>query len=215
MGKECLLNNENFYCDNNRLPNTTFAKMNPEALSALIKSDGYKIVAKKGFLLSAHACGLSWGTIEQIVEPYLPKGKMRAYFLSKNPKKVFGYPVSHHVLEQFIKANGYEIVKTQGICAAARASELSRVTVRKIMSQHPPKEPYIRTNWAHRKTGEHNNKRRLSAPIRPKTLERFIKGNGYEIAKIQGMGAAASACGLNICSVAKILNQLPKQKKSK
>lgn len=203
--ENCLLTIDAFGCDNQLLPNATFAKMTPDALKEIIKTEGYKIVKEKGFLRALMNCGLSEPIICRVITPFLPEGKALKQFLL-SPKKKVPYPVNEHALEQFIKTNGYEVVKTRGICAAARASKLSRVTVRRIMAEHPPQEPYIRTNWARRKTGEHSNKRRLSSHIRPKTLERFIKGNGYEIAKTQGMGAAASACGLNICSVAKILH---------
>ena len=208
--KDCLLNIQEFGCDNKRLHAATFAKMKPETLEALIKSDGYGIVNKKRFLRSLYNLGLSWAIIWRTVDPYLPKGKTRAVFFSKRHKKLLETPVNKQFLEQFIRANGYEIVKTHGIVAASKTCGLTSHMVHKILVLHPPKEPYVRGNLVRRKTGEHDNKRRLSAPIKPKTLECFIKANGYEIAKKQGIGAAASACGLHRCTVAKIMNHLSK-----
>lgn len=207
MGKGCLLNLEAFECDRKRLPSATFAKMTPEMLEAFIKTESYEIINKKGFLRALFNCGLSKSTIVRIIVPWLPNEKAQKRFL-KGATKKYLYPISQQALEKFINANGYEIVKTKGICVAARESKLNRVTVRRIMVEHPPKDAYTRTNWARRKTGEHTNKLRLLAPVRAKTLERFFKGNGYEIAMKHGKAVAASACGLDIASISKILHQL-------
>jgi len=200
----CLLTIGAFACDNKRLPTATYAKMTPEMLETLIKSDGCKILKKHGFFRALINCGLTKAEIWGVVNRYLPKGKRKQFFIK--PKKRAKIPsVSQSALEQFTKANGYVLVKTQGVCAAAKTIGLNRSTVGRIMKEHPPKEPYIRTNWARRKTGEHSNKQRLSSSVRRETLEQFLKGNGYWIAKTQGMGAAASVCGLHINSIAKIL----------
>lgn len=136
--------------------------------------------------------------------PALPKEKPK---LHKSKKQYRNKGVRTETLVRFATANGYDIVVKQGICAAAKASGVSFGTVRSIIRQFPPKQPYIRTNFKKRKTGEHNNKKRLSAFIRPSTLKRFKDANGFEIAKTQGMTAAAAASGLHICSVSKILHQ--------
>jgi hypothetical protein len=103
--------------------------MKPEALEDLIKADGYKIVNKKGFLASVSACGLPWGAVCRIIELYCPKdGNCKSICSKKkNPSKS---RVSQKSLERFINANGYEIIKTEGICAAARTSGLSRHVVK-------------------------------------------------------------------------------------
>ncbi len=203
----CLLVIPSFVCDNKRLQTAKFSKMTPEMLETLIESEGCKVINKRGFCRALVNCGLSKAEIGRVINNYLQRGKSQKQ-LFRSHKKWGKRKVSNRALEKFIKGNGYDVVKTQGICAAAKASGLSRTTVRLIMKDHPPIEPYVRTNWARRKTGEHNNKQRLLSSIRKKTLEQFLKGNGYEIAKTQGMGAAASACGLHINSVAKILYHL-------
>jgi hypothetical protein len=81
--KECLLNMELWDCDDERLPTSIFAEMTPLILRRLIKSDGYEIVHKKGFLLSAKACGMSKAQVWRVIKKYSPDGKDREHFLSK------------------------------------------------------------------------------------------------------------------------------------
>jgi hypothetical protein len=134
------------------------------------------------------------------------KDTARKVLKTKKPLKK-EYSVSKQSLARFAAANGYEILNTQGLCAAATASGINRVTVRMLIRQFPPKKPFVRTNHAKFKTGEHTNKKRLAAPIRPSTLKRFTDANGFEIAKLKNMTTAAAASDLSIYTVSKILHQ--------
>ncbi len=208
--KGCLLNIKDYCWTTEGSVTVTFSKMTPENLEALIKADGYKIVNRNGFLRSLRYLGLSWTVIWQVLDPYLPKrSKTRESLLRKRPKKLLETPVKEHFLERFIKANGYDVVRHKGSSAAARASGLTRSMVRKIIIQHPPKEPII-TKWQQtRQEGKLEPVKWWMQQIRPQQIKRFLNANGYEVAQTESVNAAIRTSGLCSFTVQKILRQLP------
>ncbi len=186
----------------------SFAKLTPEALERIIKNEGWKIVKKKGFLRSISTLGLSWATVCRVIEPYLPKGKERARFLATK-KRLLEIPVRQNDLDQFVKANGYEIVRTQGISAGASASGLRRDTVRKIMVQHPPRIPFV-TDWQRKRIeGSLKPQKWWMPSVTKRSMARFINAHGYELAEAESAKAAAIASKLSPSTVGKILKHYP------
>lgn len=120
--------------------------------------------------------------------------------------------VKKATLEQFIKAGGYDVLKVAGVGAAAKVSGLSRATVHQIIVQHPPTQPFVRTNWYRRRAAAQPQKSPRdwkTIPIRPQTLDRFIQKGGYETTKEYGMVAASKVSGLSYVTAVRILGQFP------
>ncbi len=153
------------------------------------------------------------GEIEQIGFSVVLKPKPRQRRRKRqNTNKASARIVKKGTLEQFIRAGGYDVLKVAGVGAAAKVSGLSRATVHQIIMQHPPTEPYVRTNWRRRRvaTDPKKSPRDWKAiPIRPQTLERFIKKGGYEVFNEQGTLAAAKVSGLSYVTIIRLLGHFP------
>ncbi|MCW4011287.1 MAG: hypothetical protein NWF05_11840 [Candidatus Bathyarchaeota archaeon] len=141
LEKGCLLRLKRFSWANEKSGSVTFCRISPKILESIIKPDGYKAVLKRGFSASAASCGLSKYMVFRTSEPYAPKGKQRER-VTNWLKKFTQQPIKKESLERVLKADGYTLVKTQGISGAALISGLNRKVISKIIKQYPSKETF-------------------------------------------------------------------------